>query len=166
MITLVTGGVKSGKTAFSLKLCGKTNPKTYIATAENFDENMNEKILAHRAERDETWTTIEEPLSLHDAIDQSKDDTVLIDCITMWLNNLIYKKLDTERHIDRFIKALDKSDKKIVIVTNEVGLGVMPANPEGCKYADELGKLNCKLSAAADKVILMVSGIPMTIKGE
>jgi len=165
MITLITGGVKSGKTAHSLTLCGKDNQKTYIATAENFDDQMDEKIKAHRAERNETWATIEEPVSLHDALANAETKNVLIDCMTMWLNNLVYKQLDAERHIDKFIKALSETDKDVVIVTNEVGLGVMPSNPDACKYANELGKLNCKLSQISDRVILMVSSIPVTIKG-
>ena len=100
MITLVTGGVKSGKTAYALKLCGEYDSKTYVATAEAFDSAMQTKIDLHRAERDFSWVTIEEPVSLHSVFDSAeKQDVIMIDCITMWLNNLIYKQLNTEKHL-------------------------------------------------------------------
>lgn len=166
MITLVTGGVKSGKTAYAIQLCGRYQFKTYVATAEAFDDAMQNKIDLHKAERDASWTTIEEPVSLHSVFDNAeKQDVILIDCITMWLNNLIYKQLNTEKHIEHFMERLKSCKKPVVIVTNETGLGVMPANPEGCKFADELGKLNTRLAAASDSVIFMISSIPLFIKG-
>lgn len=167
MITLITGGVKSGKTAYALKLCENYKSKTYIATAEAFDEAMNNKIDAHKAERDSSWVTIEESVSLHSAFDNAENqDVILIDCITMWLNNLSYKQLNIEKHIDHFIKRLSETKRPVFIVTNEVGLGVMPADPDGCRYADELGRLNSRLAAKADRVIVMISSIPLIIKGE
>ncbi|MGE4266390.1 MAG: bifunctional adenosylcobinamide kinase/adenosylcobinamide-phosphate guanylyltransferase [Deferribacterales bacterium] len=166
MITLVTGGIKSGKTAYALRLCGEYSSKTYVATAEAFDEAMQDKIDLHKAERDGSWTTIEEPVSLHSVFDNAENqDVVLIDCITMWLNNLIYKQLNIEKHIEHFMERLAECKKPVVIVTNETGLGVMPANPEGCKFADELGKLNTRLAAASDSVVFMISSIPLAIKG-
>lgn len=167
MITLITGGVKSGKTAYALKLCENYDTKTYIATAEAFNEAMDEKISNHKAERDASWTTIEEPVSLHSAFDSAeKQEVILIDCITMWLNNLAYKQLNIEKHIDHFLRRLAASKRSVVIVTNEVGLGVMPATPEACRYADELGRLNSKLAAQADRVVVMISSIPLIIKGD
>jgi len=167
MITLVTGGVKSGKTAYALSLCKPFGTKTYIATAEAFDTAMEKKISDHRKERDGSWVTLEEPVSLHSAFENAeKQDVILIDCITMWLNNLMYKQLNTEKHIEHFLDRLKKSRKPVVIVTNEVGLGVMPSSPDGCKYADELGRLNTKLALTADRVIFMVSSIPLILKGE
>ncbi|WP_277656926.1 bifunctional adenosylcobinamide kinase/adenosylcobinamide-phosphate guanylyltransferase [Seleniivibrio woodruffii] len=166
MITLITGGVKSGKTAHALKLCDAYTGKTYVATAEAFDEAMQTKIDLHKAERDESWVTIEEPVSLHSVFDNAQEqDVILIDCITMWLNNLIYKQLNTEKHIEHFLARLAKCGKPVVLVTNETGLGVMPANPDACRFADELGRLNTKLAAMSDEVIFMISSIPLTIKG-
>lgn len=167
MITLITGGVKSGKTAYALSICSGYKSKTYLATAENFDAAMEAKIKKHRSERDASWITIEEPVSLHSAFDNAeKQDVILIDCVTMWLNNLLYKQLNYEKHIDCFLERLASTSKPVVIVTNEVGLGVMPANTKGCRYADELGKLNTRLALAADRVVFMISSIPLTIKGE
>lgn len=166
MITLVTGGIKSGKTAYALKLCLEYGKKGYIATAEPFDSAMNKKISLHRQERDETWVTHEEPVNLHEALKQAQScDIILIDCITMWLNNLMYKELNIDEHIGLLLRELETSEKPVVMVTNEVGLGVMPANPEGCRYADELGRLNQKLANISDRVILMVSSLPLIIKG-
>jgi adenosylcobinamide kinase/adenosylcobinamide-phosphate guanylyltransferase len=166
MITLVTGGVKSGKTAYALQICGQYGSKTYVATAEAFDDSMQNKIDLHKAERDGSWTTIEEPVSLHSVFDNAeKQDVILIDCITMWLNNLIYKQLNIEKHIEHFLERLAECKKPVVIVTNETGLGVMPANPEGCRFAEELGRLNTRLALAADSVTFMISSIPLSIKG-
>ncbi len=167
MITLITGGVKSGKTAYALSLCEKFDTRSYIATAEAFDEAMAKKIADHQAERNEKWVTIEEPVSLHSVFDHAEEQNViLIDCVTMWLNNLLYKQLNAEKHIDMFLKRLVQSKKPVVIVTNEVGLGVMPVSAEGCRYADELGRLNTKLASLSDRVIFLISSIPVTIKGD
>lgn len=165
MVTVITGGIKSGKTSFGLKIGKGYNKKLYIATAEPFDEEMKNKIDRHRYERGDEWKTLEEPIDLIAALKKSKKyPFTLIDCITMWLNNLFYYKKDIEKEIDNFIEYIKQIDNNIVIITNEIGLGVIPHDPLTRRYINILGILNQKIADLADEVIFMISGQPSFIK--
>ena len=160
MRTLITGGVKSGKSSHALLLAGDfAPPRFFLATAEAFDDEMKEKIARHKAERRERFTTIEEPLAIHERL----RDNMILDCIPLWLNNMFH--YGRENEIDVAIEALVRGlPANIIIVTNEVGMGFVPADALARRYGNTLGRVNARLAAACDQVILMVSGIPLAVK--
>jgi len=141
-----------------------------IATAIAFDDQMRSKIEKHRQERGNHFKTIEEPINIAESLLNAQTDSaiILVDCVTMWLNNLLhYFSSDLgkiESQLNKFIRAVAYSKTSIIIVTNEIGLGVMPDNALARRYADELGYLNQRLVAISDDVIFLVSGIPQSIK--
>jgi adenosylcobinamide kinase / adenosylcobinamide-phosphate guanylyltransferase len=160
MKTLITGGVKSGKSSHALVLAGAFDePRFFLATAEAFDDEMREKIARHRADRRERFLTIEEPLDIHECL----HDNIILDCIPLWLNNMFHygREAEIEVTIDTLIGRLPRN---IVIVTNETGMGFVPADPLSRRYGNILGRVNARLAAACDRVILMVSGIPLAVK--
>ncbi len=164
MIKLITGGVKSGKSSYAVNLALKYKPeRIFIATAEPFDEQMRKRIENHKKQRLNLFKTIEEPIYLTEALKQSDKATVcIIDCITVWTGNLLhYNKLN---QIDKFIKSLKKQTIDTIIVTNEVGMGIIPDNRLARDYMDILGEINAKIASLADSVTLMISGIPIKIK--
>ncbi len=164
MIHLITGGVKSGKSNHALKIALSLGTKrVFIATAQPFDEEMALRIEKHKKKRDKSFITIEEPVELSRAINSCKKaDVCVIDCITVWIGNLMhYKRID---EIEPFIEALKKESANIIIVTNEVGMGIVPADKISREYADILGTTNQRIAALSDKVTLMVSGIAVPIK--
>lgn len=171
MITLITGGVRSGKSRYALELAMQhSGPKCFMATAEAFDEEMKERIQKHQTERGPEWTTVEAPLHLAAALRQheSSYQFMVVDCLTLWINNLLHyqtsKGLDIETEIRQLEDALKDAPIPVAIVTNEVGLGIMPESPLSRRCADLLGSLNQRMARLADHVILMVAGIPMEIK--
>jgi adenosylcobinamide kinase/adenosylcobinamide-phosphate guanylyltransferase len=165
-ITLITGGTGAGKTAHALKLAENFTRKIYIATAEIIDDEMKAKVDAHIKERDETYATIEEPVYLAKTLSECENaDVIIIDCITFWINNLMFKNIDVENESDKLVNTLQKTDKSVIIVTNEVGLGIIPCDKTTRLYAKYLSVLNKKLAAIADEVYLLVSGIEIKIKG-
>lgn len=165
-VTLITGGVKSGKTAHSLERAGAYRKKAYIATAEPVDAEMCRKIAVHKTERDESWITVEEPLSLADAFSRIPDgvDVAVIDCLTTWVGNMMHHGADIESSLKNLLAVLKNPPCAVIIVTNEVGLGVIGADALTRRYVNELGGVNRSVAAACDTVILVVSGIPVTIK--
>jgi len=171
-IILITGGIKSGKSRFALQRAKECHgQKTMIATAMAFDKQMRIKIQKHQQERGTEFKTIEEPIYLADTIKiaQAGSVIILVDCVTMWLNNLYHRfpenLEDIENQINKFIEALSHSMTPIIIITNEVGLGILPDNKLACRYADELGKLNQRMAAISDEVVMLISGIPQWVKG-
>jgi len=168
MITLITGGAGTGKTSYALKLAEQYEKKAYIATAESTDGEMGLKIEKHRQERDETYTTYEEPLELDEAIHEAaeENDIIILDCLTFWINNLLYYKKHADEYTDRLINALSGTKKPVVIVTNEVSLGLVPAEKLAREYVNLTAAANRKIADAAEKVILMVAGQPLYVKGE
>jgi adenosylcobinamide kinase/adenosylcobinamide-phosphate guanylyltransferase len=166
MITFITGGIKSGKTTYGLSLGNSFDYKAYIATAEPFDEEMQKKILLHQLERKGEWETIEEPLNIVEALKKiSHYDFILIDCITMWVNNLIFYKENVSKEVDKLVEYINISKfKNLAIVSNEVGLGLISADKLSREYTNLLGLANQKIASISDKVILMVSGCPLSIK--
>jgi len=169
-IYLVTGGAKSGKTAYSLSLANRYEKKCYLATAEARDDEMRDRIAKHKKERGDEWETIEEPFHVNKIIREkgSEFDVILLDCITLWISNLILE-FDEERiseEVQAFEEVLQSCSCSLVIVTNELGSGIVPENDLARKYRDIIGSVNQKIAKIADKVTLVVSGIPMLMKGD
>ncbi|MDP2791176.1 MAG: bifunctional adenosylcobinamide kinase/adenosylcobinamide-phosphate guanylyltransferase [Rectinemataceae bacterium] len=160
MRSLITGGVKSGKSSHALVLARDfPEPRRFLATAEAFDGEMAERISRHKAERAERYITIEEPLDIQDRLEEN----MILDCIPLWLNNMFH--YGREASIESAIGALiARLPDNIIIVTNEIGMGFIPADPLSRRYGDALGRINARLAAACDQVILMVSGIALAIK--
>jgi adenosylcobinamide kinase / adenosylcobinamide-phosphate guanylyltransferase len=169
-VTLVLGGVRSGKSRFALQLATHAQRVTFLATAERReDEEMQRKIERHRAERPQHWTTIEEPLKLAAAIGSvSNCDLLLIDCLTLFAGKMLDVFGDDSIAISENIGALCLALKAppcpVVLVSNEVGSGVVPAFELGRRYRDLLGEINQRVAAIADHVVLMVAGLPLTLK--
>lgn len=172
-VTLVLGGVRSGKSRYAQRLAECADSVTFIATAEHRnDDEMLRKIERHRSERPEHWTTIEESLELDQAIVAGieRSELVLIDCLTLFAGKLLEMhgedKPAVAAKIDALCVALRSAQRPIVLVSNEVGSGVVPASEMGRSYRDLLGEINQRVAAVADQVVLMIAGIPITIKGQ
>ncbi|MFA6055505.1 MAG: bifunctional adenosylcobinamide kinase/adenosylcobinamide-phosphate guanylyltransferase [Thermodesulfovibrionales bacterium] len=167
-ITFITGGAKSGKSSFALKQASSiAGKKAYIATAEALDEEMRKRIEDHRKQRGKEWDTFEEPLMIAEVIKKigGQYDTLVLDCLTLWLSNVMHANLNTEAEIERLISSLLSHQTSVFIVSNEVGMGIVPENEMARKFRDMTGMLNQKLAGAADEVYIVVAGIPLRIKG-
>jgi adenosyl cobinamide kinase/adenosyl cobinamide phosphate guanylyltransferase len=164
--TLVLGGARSGKSRYALDLVTASPPPwTFIATAQAGDDEMLARIEAHRRERGDGWTEIEAPLDLATAVVEAPGPApLLIDCLTLWLSNLMLGDHDVEGAIAAFEHALLARDAATIAVANEVGLGIVPETPLGRAFRDRAGALNQRLAAKAGTVVLMVAGLPMTVK--
>jgi len=170
-ITLVTGGSRSGKTACALELALKHENRVYLATAQAFDDEMTDRIRRHREERADRFQTLEEPLDLAEALDRLPEETdvVLIDCLTVWLGNLMHKngpKPDPYDEVKAFLKAIEKPPCHLVIVTNELGSGIIPHDAMTRTYRDHAGWLNQDVAKRADRVLLVACGLPLTLKNK
>jgi adenosylcobinamide kinase / adenosylcobinamide-phosphate guanylyltransferase len=190
-IIFILGGARSGKSTFAERLATNSGRSVaFIATATADDEEMRERIARHRAERDATWHTIEEPLDLAGAVLRASElaDVLLLDCITLWLNNLFAREMETyekqdgdeegqytasrlfdEAALQEVVKLIAvarslEPRKTLLIVTNEVGLGIVPPYPLGRHYRDTLGYVNQRLAQVADRVYLMVAGMGIDLK--
>lgn len=167
--TLVLGGTRSGKSAIAEGLVAQAAPACYIATATAGDEEMAERIRQHRRRRPASWALLEEPVALARALDQQAPGgaTLLIDCMSLWLSNLLAEgESSLVRERDAFLDALERYPADAVIVSNEVGLGLIGMDPLTRRFADELGWLNQALAQRCDRVILAVAGLPHTIKND
>jgi len=168
-IILVTGGARSGKSRkaeeLAIKLCKDPKRRVYIATAQAFDDEMKDRISKHQERRGDAFQTVEAPVELGKAITeaQNKSDVILVDCLTVWMGNLLYYKKPEEKEI--LLKALKEADNTVILVTNETGMGIVPDNELSRRFRDEAGFLNQAVAEIADNVIFMVSGIEMQIKG-
>ncbi len=162
-VALITGGAKSGKSSYAVKLAMQyEKPRIFIATAVAFDDEMRKRIENHRIERGLEFETIEEPIKLAEVLTHAEGNVCVIDCITVWINNLIYyNKLD---EIEKFIEALKNPSCNTIIVSNEVGMGIVPDNKLSRQYVDTLGRINQRIASIAENVVLMASGIPLHIK--
>lgn len=166
--TFVLGGASSGKSAYAESLVVATNaPRVYIATSQIYDDEMKRKIDVHRHSRGEDWLTIECPLNVSDALDDVPEGSVvLLDCATMWLNNHLFKNSDINRETEKLVTAIKACKGRVVTVSNEVGMGIVPDNALARQFRDAQGKLNQQLAAAADTAIFVVAGLPIALKGE
>jgi adenosylcobinamide kinase/adenosylcobinamide-phosphate guanylyltransferase len=166
LITLVLGGARSGKSRYAEWLITTyPQPWIYLATAEARDEEMAERIAAHRARRDAGWQTVEAPHHLADALYAAPAGAaVLIDCLTLWLSNLLDTEADIEAETARLREALAERTGPTVVVSNEVGLGIVPDNALARRFRDLQGNLNQRLAAQAARVIMMVAGLAMAVK--
>lgn len=175
-LTLVTGGARAGKSRYAISLVSADEPITYIATAEGLDDDMRGRIARHRAERPPAWRTVEAPIELAEALLQAAPgDGVIIDCLTVWVSNLLLRATSggvgrsepwyPASEVEDLVEALSTRCAPVVVVTNEVGLGVVPPTPLGRAYRDALGRVNQRVAEAADRVSFVVAGIPMVVKG-
>jgi adenosyl cobinamide kinase/adenosyl cobinamide phosphate guanylyltransferase len=139
-------------------------PWTYIATGQAFDDEMRARIAEHRRRRGEGWRTIEAPLDLAGALAEARDTPVLVDCLTLWLSNLMLGDHGLAAAASVFEEALAQRKVPTLLVSNEVGLGIVPETPLGRRFRDEAGRLNQRIAANAGRVLLMVAGLPMTVK--
>jgi adenosylcobinamide kinase/adenosylcobinamide-phosphate guanylyltransferase len=174
-IIFITGGAKSGKSSFAMKEAAAIpGRKVYVATAEALDEEMKERIEAHQRLRGKDWDTYEEPIKIADLIRQigNRYDVIVIDCLTLWVSNLMHAGLSTGDNMENLKEALDnvratrQAGPSIYIVSNEVGSGIVPENEIARKFRDIAGILNQKIAEAADEVYMVVAGIPWKIKWE
>lgn len=166
---LVLGGVRSGKSRYAEELArSQARPVTLIATAEARDEEMAARIEAHRRHRDTRWRVIEEPLALAAALRaaDSPESLVIVDCLTVWLSNLLCgNDADaSRRETQLLLDALAALAADCILISNEVGFGIIPANALARRFGDEAGVLHRRLAAQSDRVVLMVAGLPLTIK--
>jgi adenosyl cobinamide kinase/adenosyl cobinamide phosphate guanylyltransferase len=165
-LTLVLGGARSGKSRYAESLIAKLPPPWfYIATAEALDPEMAERIAGHRARRGSQWRTLEAPRDLAAALESSGATPVLVDCLTLWLSNLMLAEADLEVEIARLERVLETTAAPVVLVANEIGFGIVPDNALGRRFRDWQGLLNQRMAARADRVVLMVAGLPLAVKG-
>jgi adenosylcobinamide kinase / adenosylcobinamide-phosphate guanylyltransferase len=165
--TLVLGGARSGKSRHAETLImAQRPPWIYVATAQALDAEMAGRIAAHRSRRDARWRTLEAPRDLAPVIAGAPPDApLLIDCLTLWLTNEMLADADLEVATDDLEAALNARRARVVAVANEVGLGIVPDTALGRRFRDAAGRLNQRLAIRADRVVFLVAGIPMTIKG-
>jgi adenosylcobinamide kinase / adenosylcobinamide-phosphate guanylyltransferase len=167
-LTLVLGGARSGKShhAESLITASAPPPWIYVATAQALDAEMTERIAHHRARRGAGWQAIEAPHELAETIDKAPADAaLLVDCLTLWLSNRMLAEADIEVDTAALEKALARRPGPTVLVSNEVGSGIVPDNALARRFADLQGRLNQRIAARADRVVLVVAGLPLTLKG-
>jgi len=170
-IILVTGSARSGKSTYAEKRAAALGSRRlYVATAEAKDEEMALRISEHKNRRGSEWVTIEEPLKLAEALYGSRGqiDCALVDCVTLWLSNLLLQHDGkyTEEKVKELVKILPGLDFNLVLVTNEVGWGIVPDNLVARQFRDLTGWANQQIAAAAHEVVLMVAGVPLGVKKE
>jgi adenosylcobinamide kinase/adenosylcobinamide-phosphate guanylyltransferase len=166
-LTLVLGGTRSGKSRHAEQLIEASGlAPVYLATATAGDAEMAARIASHRARRGAAWRTVEEPLDLAGALAAAcgPGRAVLVDCLTLWLTNLMVDARPIDVEIGRLLAALDRLAGPAVLVSNEVGQGVVPANPMARAFVDEAGRLHQQLAAKAERVVLMAAGLPLQLK--
>jgi adenosylcobinamide kinase / adenosylcobinamide-phosphate guanylyltransferase len=167
-LTLVIGGACSGKSRFAEGLIAATHrPKRYIATAESWDDEMRARIAQHRADRGDDWVTIDAPYDLCTPLAATPPDAViLIDCATLWLTNHILAEHDLDAEAAALLAALTACPAPVVIVTNDVGGGIVPDNALARRFRDAQGRLNQQLAAQAGLVVTVIAGLPLVLKGQ
>lgn len=170
MKLFVTGGVRSGKSRYALERAEALGPRrAFVATAEIWDEEMRLRVQRHQEERGPGWSSHEVPLEIDQYLDPERlgADVVLVDCLTLWLSNLLGTELDDEQILQRFDQlaaALDASAGPTIFVTNEVGFGIVPTSKLARRFRDLTGLLSQQLAKRCDEVVLMCAGLPMQLK--
>ena len=170
-IEFIIGGCRSGKSRYALESANRYTPanKTFVATCMPLDDEMRERIARHREERGSEWITVEAPIELPEAIleNSPSNDVILIDCLTLWINNLLMASETMEtvfEHADRLLKSLEQATCSVILVSNEVGTGIVPENRLARLFRDAAGFTNQRVAAHADRVFWMVAGIPVQVK--
>lgn len=165
-LTFVLGGARSGKSRYAEGLITALPPPwIYVATGEALDAEMAERIAAHGARRSEGWVTVEAPRALAAVLAGQAEGPMLVDCLTLWLSNLMMADAAVEQEFERLLAALAKMRGPVVLVANEVGSGIVPDNALARRFRDLQGGLNQRIAAVADRVVLMVAGLPLVLKG-
>lgn len=172
-ITFVVGGCRSGKSGHAQRLAeaASSRLRVYIATCIPHDEEMKDRVARHRGDRDRTWRTVEAPIELPAAVTAASNsgNVVLVDCLTLWTTNLLLSPEASPRiprYIEELESALNRAAGPVILVSNEVGAGIVPENRLARLFRDVMGTVNQRIAAAADEVVWTVAGIPVTIKGE
>jgi adenosylcobinamide kinase/adenosylcobinamide-phosphate guanylyltransferase len=165
-LTFLLGGARSGKSSHAEQLATSfPSPWAYIATAQAYDDEMTERIATHRLRRGEGWETIDAPLDLAGAIARVPDGCpLLVDCLTLWLSNHMLAEHDVEHECGLLEAQLANPRGPWFVVSNEVGLGIVPDNALARRFRDAAGRLNQRIAARADRVLFMVAGLPMQVK--
>jgi adenosylcobinamide kinase/adenosylcobinamide-phosphate guanylyltransferase len=171
IVQLILGGARSGKSSFAEKQAEELAKASdadllYIATGQAFDAEMTNRIARHQADRAAIWTTLEEPLELPKALEakMTKDQVILVDCVTLWLSNLMLSKRNVEQEAQTLVDVLETAKGHVIFVSNEVGQGIVPDNALARRFRDEAGWLNQKLAAVADEVVFITAGLPQWLK--
>jgi adenosylcobinamide kinase/adenosylcobinamide-phosphate guanylyltransferase len=170
-VTLVLGGARSGKSRYAQQLAAQSQRVVFVATAKASDDEMQAKIGRHKEDRPKEWLTVEEPLELPKVLAEHEghSDAVVVDCLTIFVANLMEAEGENSAAINRTIEALCETLRtvqcNVVLVSNEVGSGVHPVSPLGRAYRDLLGEVNQRVARIADDVVLMVAGLPLALKG-
>jgi len=161
----VLGGVRSGKSRHAEHLLTRLEPPwVYIATAQYLDDEMRSRVAEHQARRGIGWRTVEAPIDLAAALTEAAAAPVLVDCLTLWLSNLMLAGHDIQAATDALVVALRLRQAPTILVGSEVGLGIVPETPLGRAFRDHAGVLHQRIAAVADRVLFMVAGLPMTVK--
>jgi len=168
-VTLVLGGARSGKSLYGENLIGDSGNPIYLATAEarhsdDRDGEMAQRITEHQKRRGPQWQTVEEPLDLAGALKANTGHPVLVDCLTLWLANIMAADLDLEAELEGLSKCLEGLEGPVILVSNEVGQGIVPDNALGRAYMDNAGRMNQRLAASADRVVILHAGLPQILK--
>ena len=172
-LILILGGARSGKSSLAERLAGQYESVLFVATAEPLDEDMERRIARHKNSRPRDWRTLEEPVDLASSLQAIDDqhEVCLIDCLTVWVSNLLLKmedRADVEVAIvseaERLLDVYDRSPASWIVVSNEVGLGVVPPTSLGRRYRDALGRVNQIVAARADKAYFMAAGLALELK--
>ncbi len=166
-LTVIVGGAASGKSRLAETLAEHQGPtKVYLATAQIFDQEMAEKIDVHKKRRNSGWKTIEEPMKAADALREMDGDVCLLDCATLWLSNqMLADNVDLDAARDDLLDALNACPMSVIVVSNEVGEGIVPENALARRFREAQGRLNIELAKQADLVIKVTAGLPQVLKG-
>lgn len=165
-LSVITGGARSGKSGFAERLVRTgADPLTYIATAQAWDDEMRDRIARHRTDRGPGWTTLEAPLDLAGALARVQAGSLLVDCATLWLSNHLLAGHDPDAQTAELVAALAACPVPVVVVTNEVGWGIVPDNALARRFRDAQGRLNQRLAAQAGLAVAVVAGLPLVLKG-
>jgi adenosyl cobinamide kinase/adenosyl cobinamide phosphate guanylyltransferase len=164
-ITLILGGARSGKSRYAEQVLRRhAAPWVYVATAQALDDEMRNRIADHQVRRGDGWHTVEAPLALGEALDRAAGRPVLVDCLTLWLTNVMLGAHDVEAAVSALEAALGRRDAATVLVSNEVGFGIVPETALGRSFRDEAGRLNQRMAAVAGHVAFVIAGLPMALK--